>query len=228
MAKKITIAILVLFWLYLISPFIGAIGMGALLAVLFHPWMNKLRRGRFPNSVAAGLFTLAVTLVIFLPITGLAIGSVNAGLSELKQLRHVNPNPPVDTRSSDVVFDNIFENPGVDSFLKQASKVFSVEPEKIEDQLRDWTNNLAVNIGDALSSFIGRIPSTAVSFAVFLFALFYFLADGMTFVAAIRRKSFFHARRDRQAFHHHLGALSFGDLRQCGDRWCGGNTHDDH
>src|SRR4051812_17370357 len=117
MLKKVTISALILFSLYLLSPFLGAVGMGAIFAVLFHPWMKKIDRGGFPNSLAAGLFMLGATLVFFLPVMAVLIGSVRSGLSELRSIKRLAPEPTLAT-SSEVVLDNFFAGSGVDAFLE--------------------------------------------------------------------------------------------------------------
>jgi predicted PurR-regulated permease PerM len=181
MSKKIVLFILFSFWFFLISPFLGAVGMAAIFAVLFHPWMKKIDRGHFPNAIAAGLFTLGVTLVVFLPISTIMIVSVNSGLTELKRIKRLDPKA-ANAASSEVVIDKIFETSGFDSFLANTSKVLPMDPEKVSNQLKDVVSNISGRGVEALTTFIGHIPNMLVGFAVFLFALYYFLADGENFL----------------------------------------------
>ena len=84
--------------------------MGAIFAVLFYPWMRRIELGWFPNSLAAGLFTLAVTVVLFIPIATMTVSGVKSGLKELKQIKHLNTD--AGGTSSDEFLDKMFTSAG--------------------------------------------------------------------------------------------------------------------
>jgi len=199
MIKKIAIACLALFATYILSPYLAAVGMGAIFAVLFYPWMKRIDRGRFPNSLAAGLFTTGVTLLIFVPVIAIMIGSVNTGLNELKRIKRMNP-ASTEAASSEVVLDKMFASSGFESFLERTSRVLPIDPVQASEHIKDIIINLTGRLGGVLSAFIGSIPNMLIEFVVFLFALYYFLADGMLFLQGIKKNSVFNSADTQSLF----------------------------
>lgn len=199
MSKKISIGLMTALFFYVLSPFLAALGMGAIFAVLFYPWMKRIDRGRFPNSLAAGLFTLAVTLLFFLPVSGLVVTGVRSGLNELRQIKRMSPAPSAPS-SSEEVLDKMFTSVGLEGLLARSAKVVPIDPTQVSDQLKELIVNVATRVGDELSIFISHIPSKLVAFAVFLFSLFYFLADGPRLLELLRRRSIFNETETQKIF----------------------------
>lgn len=199
MLKKITLGLLVFISFYLLLPFLSALGMGAIFAVLFYPWMKRIDRGRFPNSLAAGLFMLAVTLIIFLPVISMSIVGVKAGLHELKQFKGTNQ-ASGEVALNYEMLDHLFESSGIPSLLQGISRVFPFDPAQISTLLKDFIMSILAKVGDALSHFIASIPSTMLAFTVFLFSMYYFLADGGQFLRVFRQRSFFSDEQTNQIF----------------------------
>ena len=189
MARKCVIALIVLSGLYVLSPFLVEMGMGAIFAVLFYPWMKRIEHQRFPNRLAAGLFTLAATTLLFLPVCLMTIAGVKSGLNELALIKHQHPE--AGTGSSSDVLDNMLQSTGVERLLVRAARVAPIDSGQMSEQIKELLVNTAGHIGDALSRFISHIPNMLLAFSVFLFSMYYFLADGLKFVVVIRERSFF-------------------------------------
>ncbi|MBI3544341.1 MAG: AI-2E family transporter [Deltaproteobacteria bacterium] len=199
MPGKIFIGAVALTAAYILSPFLAAVGMGAIFAVLFYPWMKRIERGRFPSSLAAGLFTLAVTLLIFLPLGALTVAGVRSGLTELRQIKQLNPTS-VGPGSSDQALDKLFESSGLDALLERTARLLPIDATQVTDQLKELIASVANHLGDVLSGFIAHVPNMAVAFVIFLLSLFFFLADGLKLLEIVREHSFFPAPETERLF----------------------------
>ena len=199
MSRNLILALMLLFIAYILSPFLTAVGIGAIFAVLFYPVMNRIHQGRFPDPIAAGFFTLAVTLLIFFPIITIATISINSGVDELQRVRQINITNGR-AMSSDGVLDQMFATPPVQKILLEISKFTTLNPEQATRKLKQLTVELAGHIGETLTNFIAGIPNIIVMFSVFLFSLYYFLSDGLTFTRVLRRHSCFTAVETNRIF----------------------------
>jgi predicted PurR-regulated permease PerM len=195
MIRTALIVATILVFLYVIYPFVAPIGMAAIFAVLFYPWMKRIEFKKFPNSLAAALFTLAVTLLLFLPVSVLIVAGAKTGLNHLKQLRRASAQAArtgvAPEATADHALDKIFEGLGIEKLLQETAKIAPINPDEVSGQIKDYVESLASKLIDALSGFVAQVPTMMIAFAVFLFSLYYFLADGPKIVQGILSHSFF-------------------------------------
>ncbi len=190
MSRNFIFGLMTLFIAYILSPFLTATGMGAIFAVLFYPLMKRIHKGHFPDSLAAALFTLGVTLLIFLPIITIFSMGISTGMEELKRVKKINV-ANGSTSSSDGTLDQMFASEPVQKVLVRFSKITNLDTTQTAKQLKEITGNLASRLGDVFTFIVGSIPQMLVMFSIFLFSLYYFLADGSRFIQVIRKYSFF-------------------------------------
>src|SRR4249919_1563970 len=72
MGRKVFAAAVAVLFIYVASPLIFPVAMGAVLATLFLPWLERLERRKFSTHWAAFLLTLIIALFFMLP-SGLLI-----------------------------------------------------------------------------------------------------------------------------------------------------------
>lgn len=197
MLKHVVVGIAVLTVSILISPYFVPIFMGAIFAVLFMPWMKRISRGKFPNSLAAALFTFAVTLVLFIPIGTIGVVGAKSGLKRLQHFKqaqeaeHGSKAKPV--TDPDDMIDSLIEKTGVKRAIDRAASIGGFDSSAAVEQVRDFLMTTANRVVDILGKMVAGLPAAAISFIVFLFAIFYFLADEEKILKIVRHYSMFSA-----------------------------------
>src|SRR5689334_15594079 len=77
----IVLAAFLVFFLSLISPYLPALLMGAIFALLVRPVHNALLRRQWKRKTSAGLVSLAAFALIIVPIFSFATVSVKEGIT---------------------------------------------------------------------------------------------------------------------------------------------------
>ncbi len=163
-----------------LRPFLSGILWAAVLAVALWPLWRKVReRAGKRQNLAAGLFSLAVALVVLLPAVLLGTALVNQASGAAVAIRQK-------LRASDVhSWNDVLAIPGVDHALGWVRDTAGLSMSDIQEK----TAELAATVSSFLAAVSGAVVrsflDTLVTFVLTLFLLFFLLRDGEEMVEAL-------------------------------------------
>ncbi|NOY29416.1 MAG: AI-2E family transporter [Planctomycetes bacterium] len=182
--------------------FIVPLFLAAVLVVIFKPlhrWMLK-KCGDRPR-VSAALTTLAIVLIVLLPITGMLIRAVTEGVD----LYGLYASSNVESEIVDPLLDPSSESPSVEptehpsaahQVIEKAAtstnKLFekfdlpTIDPASLQSTVNDYVHQLAAPL--AVGS-VKMLVGTLFGLAIMVLTLYYFFADGPNMVAALMKLS---------------------------------------
>lgn len=170
---------------HVIQPFLVALFLAVVLAVLFRPLYDYLRRHFGGHSRMAAAATVVIVLVLVLaPISGVLLlagsqlldfGQDAVAWFETDRAKLASPLKEVERTAMGAKLKNIYDR----------------LPEQQQQQLQQVTTRLsdgvAAEIYDRTRGLLGGVLGFLISFVVMLFAFYYFLADGPLFLGAVHR-----------------------------------------
>ena len=160
--------------LYILSPFMGPIFWGMVLAFAFYPIHEKILRLFRNNRNLASITTTLLILTAFVPFMFFLL------LTAAKEAAHCYEwlSQTIQSGQAELVFQNFREL----SWVRRIENSHLVQWDTVRNQLRDWI----INSGDAVGNFALKRATLLTKnivtgiFYVFLtfFLLFFFLRDG--------------------------------------------------
>lgn len=152
----------------IIRPFASALFVAAVLAGALHPWYERFaRRLKGRRQLAAGLATVAVLLVLVLPVASLTVVLAREVADGVTYVR--------DTLRSEGVAGLVADLPPFLASL--ARKVLSQLPRE-EGQLPDLTGDQRSKAAQVVGGFLTATWGMVVQMAMMLIAFFFLLMDG--------------------------------------------------
>ena len=184
MGKIIFVALICVAFCYVASPLILPVAMGATLAVLFYPWVQKLERRGVTPSVGSALMTAAITLLIILPTSLLIFFAAKTAYSELRVLGKTQT-------SSLNITDNILENQIVHKIVVWITERFPIQMSDLSEAGQEFAISLGKRLTEIFGEVLAQLPGIGLSLAVVVVSVYFFLLDGKKLVFFVRRNSFF-------------------------------------
>jgi len=165
---------------YVIWPFINALIMAILMAILFTPMQDRalrLLRGR--PSLAALLVVTLLTLVILVPLSFFLSVVIFQSLATVEHLSQW---------LGEVDLEALRHHPIVMGAQRWLREYLSVEiaPTQLRDQLMEFSKGTGGTLLRVGTGFIGNLASLAVNFSIMIFAAFFFLRDGRTMIVQLK------------------------------------------
>ena len=198
MGRKIFAFIVALLFLYVASPLVFPVAMGAVIATLFVPWLDFLERHKYSTRTASIFLTLVIALFFMLPLTLLSFVGVREAFQQIEALRVNQTAHPWASGGSWV--DTIFSIPRVHSILEKITRWFPVNLEHLTETFQDLTRSGAARLADLLGEVVTHLPVMAVSLGVIVVSIYFFLVDGRRLVLFFRRNSVFSTQQTDQLF----------------------------
>ncbi len=181
-------------FLYVCSPFLTAIAMGALFGALFFPFKSWLQFKKFSPGLASAVVTIGVTAVLLIPTSVMVYYGAKMGVERLGNLEFLKTGAgqmPQDPAHPDLsFFEGLVDHPSFLSLAAKISKYAPVEPQQLVDMASDLAKRVGLAVGKVLGNFFSNLPAMATSFCVVVVSLFFFLLDGPKLIAFARRNSF--------------------------------------
>ena len=87
MGRKFFAAIVAALFLYIASPLVFPVAMGAVIATLFFPWLERLERRKLSTGLASAFLTLVITLFVVLPSAILGFVGTREAFHQIQNLR---------------------------------------------------------------------------------------------------------------------------------------------
>lgn len=185
MGRRIFTAIVVGLFLYVISPMLFPVIMGAVLAALFFPLQERLERRGWSVPATAGLLTFAITLLVLIPTTTLTFLGARAGIQQIQAYREA---PKIEGGSW---LENVMAMPQLRNVTAWLAKWFPNGIEELKSTAQEVSRSVILKLGELLGNLVGYIPGMVMATAVIMVSVYFFLVDGRRLVAFFRRHSFF-------------------------------------
>ena len=182
-SRKVFAVLVVALFLYVASPLLFPIIMGAVLAVLIFPVFTRLEKWKVPTALSSALLTLGVTLLFLLPTTLLLFLIAKSGFQQLQFLREA-------PRSGGFT-ESFLGLPAVHGFLERMADWFPIEKQELLDAAQDLVRSTGLKLADFMGGIAARLPSTAMALAVIIVSIYFFLVDGRKLAQFFRKNSFF-------------------------------------
>lgn len=160
--------------LQMVWPYLLAVVMGGILALLGHSVYEKLRRRNFKTKSAALLVTLGIVLLVIVPLSLFTVMAVKQGISVGQRV----------AQSDAFSFQSILERVG------RLAPIESVigSPEALERQARTWIQSAGARATALILAVAGNVPNILLQLALASIACFFFLIDGRRFMTWMRGK----------------------------------------
>jgi predicted PurR-regulated permease PerM len=184
MNRKIFAALVAAAFLYIASPLIFPIAMGAVLAVLFTPWLERLEKKKVSRMLGASLLTFAITVVLILPGSLLIFFSVKTGFSQLQAWKKTEI-------TGGGFFTDLMNMPRVHGFLVWITSVLPLEMNELSSTIQDLAGSIGARLTELLGGVLSQLPGFAVALTVVVLSTYFFLVDGPKLILFFRRNSIF-------------------------------------
>ncbi len=176
-------------FLYTMAPFLIALAMGAVVAILCQPVHRRLTR-LLPPVLSAIVVTGGITLLILVPLTFLGIGVVY----QLRDLLHDLKIPSL----SDL--QNLTEHPKVIQFVHQIPTWIPVDRAWVQEQSLSLLQTILEKASQLLASVVGQLPGILLGVSIVIISSFFFILDGVKFASFLEKISPLPAEKSQQLF----------------------------
>ena len=155
---------LLFLFLKMIAPFIIAVMMGAVFALLLHPFFRKLQIRNWSPKLSAICLTSVLSLLIGVPLVAFSILAVREGKLVGEAL----------AKNKNLSYEVISQKLSV---IPMAESLVGDQP-AIEQKIRESVQQVGEVIRDAALRFLAHLPDLFLHLILALFACFVFLLNG--------------------------------------------------
>ena len=163
------LALTVLFF-YMMAPFLVAMMLGAVIAIVCYPIYFRLRK-YLPRMLAALFTTLGITVGLLLPVLLLIYDSAHRLLGMIGQF-HLG--------SATVL--NLTSRPSIANFVRRLGRVMPVDPDWLHDQVAQVSQSVIENTTKSIAVFLSSMPSLLLAIVVVILSAYFLLVDGSRFL----------------------------------------------
>lgn len=193
------IALVAVLYYHVIQPFVVALFIAIALAVLVEPIFAHLARLPLSNRQAAAAVTTLATLTLFiLPVGSVLLMASNQLASTGKEV--VKWFDQLDGDNLAKTLDEMDRNVIGESLASGYRSLSGDQREKVKQAIYRLSNGLANDVYEKTRGMVGDLFDAAVGFAVMGLGLYYFLADGRTFMRELHRLMPFERTEEEQLF----------------------------
>ena len=179
-------SVVALLFLWVISPFIVAMTMGAVLAILFQPAMRRMQKLHCPTFVAAVVVTFSVTVLLILPTGYILFSAAVTGAQEFSNMQRLMAMP--DGSQANLI-EALAKKPTAQSVLTYVEYLFNVPEAEVIDNLVRIVKTMAAKVAELAGEVVAALPSIMVSLTVTVVSMFFLLLDGQQLITVMRRYS---------------------------------------
>lgn len=195
MSRIVVSLLIVALFVYVASPLLLPLAMGAVFAVLFFPLFELLERWKVSRAFASAMVTLSVTLLVILPAAALIFLGARAGLKQFRIWREA----PIETEAG--FAESLVNAPPVRGFLERVAGVFPIQMEELVYTVEDLIKGVGLKIGDVLAQLVTQLPGMTMGLAIMVISIYFFLYDGRRVAAFVRKNSVFRADETERLIH---------------------------
>ncbi|MGK5088476.1 AI-2E family transporter [Bdellovibrionota bacterium FG-2] len=187
MQRKLFAIVVLCLFLYVGSPLLIPVVMGAVLAALLLPALEWMSRFKVSRSTGAAFLTSGITLVVLFPSASLVFFGAKSGVHELQAWKDA-------PKTGGSWVEALMNTPRVHHMIELSSAWLPVDRQSLIETTQDLTRSVGIKLADLLGGLVTQLPGMAMGFAVMVVSLYFFLADGPRLVSFFRSNSVFSAR----------------------------------
>jgi len=164
----------------IIVPFFAPLCWAAVIAIIFFPWYERLRRRLKSSGLASFLVCLLVLAIIIGPIAYLFLALVNEAADAVTRVNELY-------RSGEL--DNLlrFDMPWFDTLREKLAPYYDLSKVNLQDIARDAIDNVSGIILNQTSWLVANGAKAVFYFVLMIFTLYYFLKDGERLLIRAKR-----------------------------------------
>ncbi len=170
-------------FLLVVAPLLLPVAMGAVLAVLLAPLVERLQKRKLGTGFASALVTLGMTVLIVLPGATLVFVGAKAGFKQVKVWREAP------RAAGDTPFEAIVNSPGAQRAIDTVTAWLPLDAAELLQAAQDLAKAVSLKFADLLGDFVARLPGMTMALAIMVVSVYFFLVDGPKVVRLVRRNS---------------------------------------
>ncbi|OFZ22119.1 MAG: hypothetical protein A2X94_08825 [Bdellovibrionales bacterium GWB1_55_8] len=196
MAQRIFILLIAVLFVYIASPLITPVAMGAVLAVLMIPLLERMEQRKLPTALSSAVLTIGITLLFLLPATLLLFYIAKNGAIQLQAWKDAPS-----AASGGTWIEAILDTPALRNALEWITDFFPIGMQELVESAEDLARNIGLKVADLLAGLLARLPGIFVGLAVIIVSIYFFLVDGRKLVFFVRKNSVFTAGQTEKLIH---------------------------
>lgn len=193
MGRRLFAATVTVLFFYILSPLLLPVTMGAVLAVLFYPWLERLEKRGIPKGFGSAILTFGITVVLIFPSSLLVSIIARIGFEQLGQWKKV-------PGSSLNLMGTFLDFPQVHSLMVWITRFFPVSMQELEGSFQIFLNSVGARLAELLGYVLSHLPNTLMALALVVVSVYYFLVDGKKWVEFVKINSVFNKKQTSQIF----------------------------
>jgi predicted PurR-regulated permease PerM len=163
---------LTVLFLSMMAPFVVAILLGAIIAILCYPLFDRSLR-HMPRSLAALWVTTAVTLGVLIPFALTLYSGTYRTLNYVSKYRLLKDSHSI---------EQIIDSPIAHKWISKIPKFVPIDKDWIYEQSLEFLQIVLEKLSGAIGRFISGMPGVVMAFFVVILSTYFFLLDGSKFL----------------------------------------------
>lgn len=162
--RRVTLLCFSIFVIYICSPFLTAIVLGTLLAILFHPTYLWLKRWELGRGLRSLIVTFIVTVGVLLPFVFFLYKSVLVSAEQIRPMFH---------------WQNLSTgSEKIENWLAQLNSVIPFGWTIDVDSLREFLSVVGIKLAEFIRIAVSSLPGFLVQLIVMVLAFYFLMIDG--------------------------------------------------
>lgn len=172
----------VIFYLFyrLIIPFFVPICWAAVLAVIFFPLYERLRKRVRMSGLASLIMCIIILLLIVGPVTYVFIALVNEAADAVAEVNRMYKSGQLDSILA-------FDMPWIGTLKEKLAPYYDISQIKIDEIVKDAIDRVSAVILNQTSWLLTNGTRTVFYFVLMIFSLYYFFKDGEKLIRRSKR-----------------------------------------
>lgn len=191
MGQRLFAAAVTLLFFYILSPLLLPVAMGAVVAVLFYPWLEKLEKRGIPKGFGSAILTFGITVLLIFPSSLLVSIIAKTGFEQLGQWRKLSG-------TNLNLVGTFLDFPRVHSIMVWITRFFPVSMQELEGFFQVFLNSVGARLAELLGQVLSHLPNTLMALVLVVVSVYYFLFDGKIWVKFIKDNSVFNKEKTNQ------------------------------
>lgn len=172
----------VIFYLFyrIIIPFFVPISWAAVLAVIFFPLYERLRKRLRTSGLASLIMCIIILLLIVGPVTYVFIALVNEAADAVSEVNRMYKTGQLDNILA-------FDMPWIGTLKEKLAPYYDISQIKIDEIVKDTIDRVSGVILNQTSWLLTNGTRTVFYFVLMIFSLYYFFKDGEKLIRRSKR-----------------------------------------
>jgi predicted PurR-regulated permease PerM len=181
---------LTVLFFFMMAPYVVAILIGGVLAILCYPQHEKLK-AKIPASLSSLLLTFAITVGVLAPLIFTLYTVVYRTFTLLNKWRVMKEGQTI---------EQFAEHPFMKRLLHLFGSVIPIDQDWLHEQALNFLGNVVESISGIIANFLTSMPGLIVAFVVVILSTYFFLNDGARFLRFLQSLSPLKADRSKELY----------------------------